>query len=58
MFGRLAGGLRYSLHGPFIELGLHRTITFLHVGQVSSPLDQATVSSVAEVGVEPTITRL
>ena len=38
--------------------GWNRTITFLHVTQVSSPLDHGIKLSVTEVGVEPTGTRL
>ena len=38
--------------------GWNRTITFLHVAQVSSPLDHGIKLSVTEVGVEPTGTRL
>ena len=34
--------------------GWNRTITFLHVTQVSSPLDHGIKLSVTEVGVEPT----
>jgi hypothetical protein len=37
--------------------GWNRTITFLHVAQVSSPLDHGINLSVTEVGVEPTGTR-
>src|SRR3954463_15398703 len=38
--------------------GWNRTITFLHVTQVSSPLDHGIKLSVTEVGIEPTGTRL
>ena len=38
--------------------GWNRTITFLHVTQVSSPLDHGINLSVTEVGVEPTLHRL
>ena len=38
--------------------GWNRTITFLRVMQVSSPLDHGIKLSVTEVGVEPTGTRL
>ena len=37
--------------------GWNRTITFLDVGQVSSPLDHGIRLSVTEVGVEPTESR-
>ena len=42
----------------FSDPGWNRTITFLHVTQVSSPLDHGIKLSVTEVGVEPTGTRL
>ena len=49
----------HSTYRPlrFSDPGWNRTITFLHVAQVSSPLDHGIKLSVTEVGVEPTGTR-
>jgi hypothetical protein len=41
----------------YSDPGWNRTITFLDVGQVSSPLDHGIKLSVTEVGVEPTKSR-
>ena len=50
--------LQTNVFSTFSDPGWNRTITFLHVTQVSSPLDHGIKLPVTEVGVEPTGTRL